>query len=114
MTILEKLRFMLLFIILPLTLAGLFYSKNDLPLEMVAFESLTDEEANLILVSPKDSIVEKVTVNNHIASLINKNYTKNKIYSVTFNGTETDSAGNLVVYVDLDRTDVVGKGFNEK
>lgn len=43
---------------------------------MIAFNGLTDEEQDLIPVSPKDSIVEKITVNNENMSLIDKDYDK--------------------------------------
>jgi hypothetical protein len=62
-------------------------------------------------VSPKDLIVKKVTVNGDVESLIGPNYNKDKVYSVSFNHSATDSSGNLVVFVDLDKKTVVGKGF---
>lgn len=68
-------------------------SENQLPIEMIAFNNLTDEEKDLIPASPKDSIVEKVPVNDDIKKSINKNYDKNQVYAVTFNNTETDSSG---------------------
>ncbi len=84
---------------------------NKLPIEMIAFNSLTDEESALIQVSPKDSIVKKVPVNNDIRKSIPKTYNKDKVYSVTFNNTETDATGNLVIFVGLDKTTVVGKMY---
>lgn len=107
----NKLEFIPILLLLALTLTGcnLFESKNEIPIEMVAFSSLTDEEKDLIPASPKDSIVKKVTVNGEIKSVIDKNYNKEEVYSVTFNHTETNSSGNLMVFVDLDRKTVVGK-----
>ena len=90
----------------------MFDSKQSLPIEMVAFNSLTEEEKDLILVSPKDSTVEKVVVNDDIEPFIESNYDKDKLYSVTFNHTETESSGNIVVFVDLDKKAIVGKAFS--
>lgn len=101
----------LLLLTITLTGCNLFDSKNELPIEMAAFNSLTNEEKDLIPVSPKDSVVEKVTVNSENKSLIDKDYDKGEVYSVTFNNTETDSSGTLTVFVDLDKKTVVGKGF---
>lgn len=89
-------------------------SENKLSIEMLAFGSLTDEEQDLIPVSPKDSIVEKITVNNENRSLIDKGYDKDQVYTVTFTNTETDTSGKLTVFVDLDKETVVGKGFTSK
>lgn len=110
---LNKLVSISILFLLTITLIGcnLFDSKNDLPMEMVAFNSLTNEEQDLIPVSPKDSVVEKVTVNSENKPLIDKDYDKGEVYSVTFNNTETDSSGILTVLVDLDKKTVVGKGF---
>lgn len=95
-----------------------FYSAslnhNQSPIEMVAFNSLTDEERALIPVSPKDSIVKRVPINDHIEKSIDKSYRKDEVYSVTFNNTETNSSGNLVVFIDLDRQTVLGKGAANK
>lgn len=112
----NKLAFISILLLFAITLTGcnLFDSKKDLPIEMIAFNSLTDEEKHLIPVSPKDSIVEKVTVDGEIEALIDSNYDEEEVYSVTFNHTETDSSGNLVVFIDLDKKTVVGKDFNDK
>ncbi|MCR2805580.1 hypothetical protein [Paenibacillus soyae] len=102
--------FTILFLItLTMTGCGLFESKNDISIEMVAFGSLTNEEKERIPVSPKDSTVKKVSVNGEIKSVIDKNYNKEEVYSVTFNHTETSSTGRLIVFVDLDKKTVVGK-----
>lgn len=84
---------------------------SELSIEMIAFNSLSKEEQGLITVSPKDSIVEKITVSDEIKSYIDNDYNEAQVYSVTFNGTETDSAGQLTVFVSLDKKTVVGKGF---
>ncbi|MBS4224200.1 hypothetical protein [Lederbergia citrea] len=112
----NKLAFIPILLLLTITLTGcnLFDSKKELPIEMIAFNSLTDEERDLIPVSPKDSIVEKITINNENKSLIDKGYDKDQVYSVTFNNIETDSSGKLTVFVDLDKETVVGKGFTSK
>ncbi|MCZ8532589.1 hypothetical protein [Psychrobacillus psychrodurans] len=89
-------------------------SENQKSMEMVAYSSLTDEERDLIPVSPKDSIVKQVPVNDDIKASIDVNYAKDQVYSVTFNNTETDTTGNLVVFVDLDKKTVLGKGFTSK
>lgn len=73
--------------------------------------SLTDEERDLIPVSPKDSIVKQVPVNYDIKASIDVNYAKDQVYSVTFNNTESDTTGNLVVFVDLDKKQFLGKGL---
>ena len=108
----RKLGFITVLFLLAFAITGcsLFESKNDIPIEMVAFSSLTDAEKEIIPVSPKDSIVKKVSVNGEIESLIDRNYNKEEVYSVTFNHTKTESSGNIVVFVDLDKKTVVGKG----
>ncbi|MGM8214967.1 hypothetical protein ACLIA0_05250 [Bacillaceae bacterium W0354] len=87
---------------------------NQLSIEMVAFNSLTDEESALIQVSPKDSIVKKLLVTDDIKTSIDMNYENDHVYSVTFNNTETNTTGNLVVFIGLDKKTVVGKGFTSK
>lgn len=107
----RKLGFITALLLLAFAITGcsLFESKNDIPIEMVAFSSLTDAERGMLPVSPKDSIVKKVSVNGEIESIFDKNYSKEEVYSVTFNHTETNSSGNLMVFVDLDKKAVVGK-----
>jgi hypothetical protein len=87
---------------------------RPLPIEMMAYNSLTDEERELIPVSPKDSTVEKVEVTADIKVLVDSSYTKDQLYSVTFNRTATDPARNLVVYIALDEQTVVGKSLSGK
>jgi len=78
---------------------------------MVAYNSLSDEEKDLISVSPKDSSVKKVAVSQEIISMMDEDYDKDEVYFVIFNNTESDTSGNLVVFLDLDKETVVGKGF---
>lgn len=99
----------LLFLVLTMTSCSLIESKHETPIEMVAYGALSDEESELIPVSPKDSIVNKVTVNDEIKAVIDKDYNKEEVYSVTFNHTETNSSGNLIVFIDLDKKTVIGK-----
>jgi hypothetical protein len=114
----KRLIFGVLGILLIFMVIGIFSfyseSENQLPIEMVAFNSLTDEESALIPVSPKDSIVKKVPINDDIKTSIDNNYGKDQVYSVTFNNTDTDSSGKLVVFVSLDKKTVLGKGFTSK
>ncbi|WP_252504025.1 hypothetical protein [Sporosarcina sp. Marseille-Q4943] len=87
---------------------------SSIPIELAAFNSLTNEEKALIPASPKDSVVKKIAVNDEIKHLIDKDYDKDEIYSITFNNTETESLGKLIVFVDLDKETVVGKGFSNQ
>lgn len=72
----KKIIFIPILILLAITLIGfnVFDSKQEVPIVLVAFESLTNKEKELISVSPKDSFVKKVTVNTEIKSKIDKNY----------------------------------------
>lgn len=110
--ILKKLLLIPMAIVLLTALMGCSLQRQvPLPIEMVAFNSLTEEEQDLIPVSPKDSTVEKIAVNDEIASVMDKTYTEDQVYSVTFHHTETDSTGKLTVFVSLDQETVVGKSF---
>ena len=77
---------------------------------MVAFNSLTPREQDLIPVSPKDATVEKITVNDETKSYIDHGYEKDQVYAVTFHDTE----GTLTVFIDLDQETVVGKGLKSE
>lgn len=112
----NKLVYIPILILLAMTLTGchFFDSQTDLPIEMVAFNSLTEEEKDFIPVSPKDSIVKKITIDHENKPLIEKDYNKNEVYSVTFLNTESDAMGNLTVFVDINKKTVVGKGFTSK
>ncbi|MCM3127501.1 lipoprotein [Paenibacillus provencensis] len=112
----KKFIFIPVLMVILFTLAGcnLISSNEKTSLEMVAYSSLTDEEQDLIPVSPKDSIVEKVSVNEENESYMYSNAGHDHVYAVTFNHTGTDTMGDLVVYVDLDNETVVGKGFTRR
>lgn len=84
------------------------------PILLVAYNDLTDEEESLIQLTPKDSKVEITAVNDYIKSVIDPAYSKKILYKVTFSHTETPSKGNLVLFVDMDKKSVVGRGFDEK
>ncbi len=113
--ILNKLFSISIFVLLAIILSGckLSHSNDDVPIEMVAYSSLTDKETDLIQVSPKDSDVEKLPVNKKIRPFIDKDYNKKEVYSVIFHHTETESSGKLTVFIDIDRKTVVGKGFTD-
>ncbi|CAG9622476.1 hypothetical protein [Sutcliffiella rhizosphaerae] len=102
----------LLFVFLAiLIVSGLYdyHHSAKLSLEMVAFNSLTKEESNRILVSPKDSHVNKVVVDHQLNSYLGGNHLNQILYEVTFNHTETDVVGNLIVYIAEDEMTVIGK-----
>lgn len=97
-----------------LLLTGCNSLASELPIEMVAYNSLSKAEQDLIPVSPKDSTVTKENVSHEIKSVIDNNYSKEQVYAVVFNNTETAASGNLVVYIDLDKEEAVGKGYENK
>jgi hypothetical protein len=88
--------------------------KDDIPIEMNAFNHLSDREQQRIPVSPKDSIVTEIIVNEDLSESIGGEFLHKKLYAVTFNHSETDTAGDLIVYVALDKKTVVGKGNEQK
>lgn len=95
-------------------LTGSNSSASELPIEMVAYNSLSKAEQDLIPVSPKDSTVTKENISHEIKTLIDSNYSKEQVYAVVFNNTGSSKSGNLVVYVDLDKEKSVGKGYEDK
>ncbi|WP_096155316.1 MULTISPECIES: hypothetical protein [Bacillus] len=99
----------IIFLLLSLTACD-FLNSHPLSLEMVAYNSLTDEETARIPVSPKDARVELIEVNDKINEYLNPEYENNKVYSITFKHTETELTGNLIVFIALDKKTVVGKG----
>jgi hypothetical protein len=106
-----------IFIVICLTflITGCNLFKNEkLPIEMVAFNNLTSEEQNKIPVTPKDSIVKEITVSEKLGQKLGGKLIGKSIYSVTFNHTEDDSSGKLVVYIAKDKETVIGKGFEKK
>ncbi|MGR3764077.1 hypothetical protein [Rossellomorea sp. NS-SX7] len=96
-------------------LTGCNLFKNEqLPIELIAFNSLTREEEDKIPVSPKDSVVAKVTVSEQLGKQLGDKFTGKTIYTVTFNSTEDASNGRLVVYINKDKETVIGKGYEKK
>ncbi|MGD6831344.1 hypothetical protein ACQCT5_04240 [Sutcliffiella halmapala] len=81
--------------------------------EMVAFNSLSQDEQRL-MISPKDSTVQRLVVDDEIGESLGKEHLGNTVYAVTFHHTETADSGNLIVYLDEEKEKVVGKGFDEK
>src|SRR5690606_35220296 len=79
--------------------------------EMVAFNSLTLEERELIMVSPKDSVLKEEKVNSVISSLIDKNYKRDIVYSVTFDTEDSDKPGKLIVFLSENKKTSLGKLF---
>ncbi|WP_251041112.1 hypothetical protein [Bacillus sp. ISL-45] len=109
----NKFFFIPILIILAIMVIGLdvFNSKQEVPIELVAFESLTNKEKERIPVSPKDSYVKKVTVNAEIKSEIDKNYDEKEVYAVTFRHSGADSSGNLEVYIGLEKRLLLGRSL---
>lgn len=105
---------LIIWVIGTVSMYSTFKKENKLSIEMVAFNSLTNEENTLIQVSPKDSIVKQIPLSDELKGSLDSNYTENQVYSVTFNNTETGTTGNLVVFVGLDKKTVLGKGFTGK
>ncbi|MNU51370.1 hypothetical protein D3C71_403630 [compost metagenome] len=93
------------------------YSSNnrEIPLELTAFNSLSDQEQDRIPVSPKDSVVVKVRVHEELAVLIGEQFNGKEVYSITFKHTGIGSSKDIQVNVDLDKHTILGKEFlNEK
>ncbi|WP_052302347.1 hypothetical protein [Bacillus sp. SG-1] len=90
-----------------------FLENKKPPLEMVAFNSLTSEEKNKIPVSPKDSIVDKVTADKQLGKQLGDEYVGDTLYTVTFQGTEDETNGRLVVYININKETVIGKGYEK-
>ncbi|MED1862366.1 hypothetical protein P4V41_02670 [Fictibacillus nanhaiensis] len=102
-------------ICLAFLITGCNLFKNDkLPIEMIAFNYLTNEEQKKIPVSPKDSVVKEITVSEELGQKLDKKLIGKTIYTVTFNHTEDDSSGKLVVYIAKDKKTVIGKGYERK
>ncbi|RIW26567.1 hypothetical protein D3H55_23565 [Bacillus salacetis] len=101
-----------LMLLLTFLIAGCNNS-NELPIEMAAYNSLTEEEAQLIPVSPKDAVVEKVLADEELGEKIGKEFIGQSIYTVTFNHTENEQNGRLIVYLEKDKKTIIGKGFEQ-
>lgn len=79
---------------------------TQLSKEMVAYNSLDEKEQSLTI-SPENSTVTKVNVED--AALDEKH-----IYAVTFSDTATSKHGDLVVYLDENGQQEIGKSFQTK
>lgn len=79
----------------------LYMKSQKLPVEMTASNSLAQADQDRISVSPKDATVKRVWYERQLA------------HEVTFHHTETESLGELVVYVGMDREIVLGQKNNE-
>jgi hypothetical protein len=113
---LKKYYFLFLTVFITISISGcnlLEVEESLTGIEMIAFNSLTNAEQDKIPVSPMDSVVQKITVNDDLGSRIGDEFVGKKLYSVTFNHTETESLGNLIVYVGLDKKTVVGNGYED-
>lgn len=103
-----------LLIFLGIFILGEFSEEERKPsAEMVAFNSLLQDEQRL-MISPKDSTVQVVVVEEKLSEELGGEYLGKKLYAVTFQHTETTDSGNLIVYLDEEKENVVGKGFEEK
>lgn len=94
-------------------LGGFFTDERKPSAEMVAFNSLSQEEQSL-MISPKDSSVQKVVVDEELGESLGKEHLGNTVYAVTFHHTETADSGNLIVFLDEEKEKVLGKGFDGK
>jgi hypothetical protein len=81
--------------------------------EMVAFNSLSQDEQRL-MISPKDSTVQEMVVDEELGESLGKEHLGNTVYALTFHHTETADTGNLIVYLDEEKEKVLGKGFDGK
>ncbi|MBW3112628.1 hypothetical protein KYJ26_12355 [Bacillus sp. MCCB 382] len=88
--------------------------QRQLPIEMVAFNSLSQEKADQIPVTPKDSEVWEVKVDKALGKHIGEEWIGQSIYKVAFNHTENGSIGRLVVYIGRDQKTVIGTGYEKK
>lgn len=106
------LRFSVILLVSMVVLLGC--NSGEQSLEMIAFNSLSEGEQNLIPVSPKDSVIEKIDVTLSVEKFLDDEYDKSEVYLVTFNNTESESNGNLIVFIDVKKPIVVGKGYSDK
>lgn len=79
---------------------------TQLSKEMVAYNSLDEKEQSLTI-SPENSTVTKVNVED---AALDEKY----IYAVTFSDTATSKHGDLVVYLDENGQQEIGKSFQTK
>ncbi|PFH82963.1 hypothetical protein [Bacillus sp. AFS088145] len=86
-----------------LSVIGCEKNKNE-NIQGIAYASLTRTEQAAL--SDKHGVVKKVdSIPNH-ATILNKNYHKDKLYSVTFNGDNPE--GKIVIYIDTETNKKVG------
>jgi hypothetical protein len=71
-------------------------------IEVIACGGLSEEEREWIPASPKDSIVEKITVSVEIRPYIGHGYGEDGVYAAAFNPAGTGSRGEPAVFVSLD------------
>ncbi|MBN8193274.1 hypothetical protein JI667_14075 [Bacillus sp. NTK074B] len=69
--------------------------QRQLPIEMVAFNSLSQEKADKIPVTPKDSDVREVKVGKTLGKHLGEEWIGQSVYAVAFNHTEHESTGRL-------------------
>ncbi|PGZ93536.1 MULTISPECIES: hypothetical protein [unclassified Bacillus (in: firmicutes)] len=77
---------------------------NNEDIQAIAYASLTRTEQAAL--SDKHGVVKKVESIPNQATLFNKNYHKDKLYSVTFNGDNPEE--KIVIYIDTETNKKVG------
>ncbi|MFF3022901.1 hypothetical protein ACFVRR_09570 [Gottfriedia sp. NPDC057948] len=77
---------------------------NDESIQGIAYASLTRTEQAAL--SDKHGVVKKVESIPNNATIFNKNYHKDKLYSVTFNGDNPEE--KIVIYIDNKTNKKVG------
>ncbi|MGG0178659.1 hypothetical protein [Gottfriedia acidiceleris] len=77
---------------------------NNENIQGIAYASLTRTEQAAL--SDKHGVVKKVESIPNQATIFNKNYHKDKLYSVTFNGDNPEE--KIVIYIDTETNKKVG------
>ena len=77
---------------------------NDETIQGIAYSSLTRSEQAAL--SDKQGVVKKVESIPNNATIFTKNYHKDKLYSVTFNGDRPEE--KIVIYIDTETNKKVG------
>lgn len=78
--------------------------------EMLAYNSLSDDDQKRIEVSPTNSTVKKIDVKDALVKAIESDYAKDKAYEIVFMDSKTNKEGNVVVYLDDRGKEVIGQG----
>ncbi len=78
--------------------------------EMLAYNSLSDDDQKRIEVSPTNSTVKKIDVKDALVKAIESDYAKDKAYEIVFLDSKTNKQGNVVVYLDDRGKEVIGQG----